>query len=82
MRNRHSAVRLVAFPQWQLQMQYFTFVLFPQDVKRLQSGIQFLNEAEIASYLLECESLLRQQVVDIQVLLDGKFPFTDQLVRR
>uniref|UniRef100_A0A3Q2Y142 Si:ch211-165e15.1 n=1 Tax=Hippocampus comes TaxID=109280 RepID=A0A3Q2Y142_HIPCM len=52
------------------------------DVKRLQSGIQFLNEAEIASYLLECESILRQQVVDIQVLLDGKFPFTDQLVRR
>ncbi|XP_077469506.1 dystonin isoform X8 [Stigmatopora argus] len=52
------------------------------DVKRLESGIQFLNEAEIAGYLLECENILRQQVVDIQVLLDGKFPFTDQLVRR
>ncbi|XP_077351597.1 dystonin isoform X4 [Festucalex cinctus] len=52
------------------------------DVKRLQSGIHFLNEAEVAGYLLECENILRQQVVDIQVLLDGKFPFTDQLVRR
>nr|XP_057914424.1 dystonin isoform X21 [Doryrhamphus excisus] len=52
------------------------------DVKRLESGIQFLHEAEIAGYLLECENILRQQVVDIQVLLDGKFPFTDQLVQR
>ncbi|KAM9727047.1 dystonin isoform 5-T5 [Menidia menidia] len=52
------------------------------DAKRLESGIQFLNEAEIASYLLECENILRQQVVDIQILLDGKFPFADQLVQR
>nr|XP_046257656.1 dystonin isoform X15 [Scatophagus argus] len=52
------------------------------DAKRLESGIQFLNEAEIAGYLLECENILRQQVVDIQILLDGKFPFTDQLVQR
>ncbi|XP_061645426.1 dystonin isoform X26 [Phyllopteryx taeniolatus] len=52
------------------------------DIKRLESGIQFLNEPEIAGYLLECENILRQQVLDIQVLLDGKFPFTNQLVRR
>ncbi|KAF7658665.1 hypothetical protein LDENG_00009540 [Lucifuga dentata] len=52
------------------------------DAKRLDSGIQFLNEAEIAGYLLECENILRQQVVDIQILLDGKFPFADQLVQR
>nr|XP_054606002.1 dystonin isoform X4 [Nothobranchius furzeri] len=52
------------------------------DTKRLESGIQFMNEAEIAGYLLECESILRQQVVDIQVLLDGKFPFADQLIQR
>ncbi|XP_029926299.1 dystonin isoform X3 [Myripristis murdjan] len=52
------------------------------DAKRLESGIQFMNEAEIAGYLLECENILRQQVVDIQVLLDGKFPFADQLVQR
>ncbi|XP_049592105.1 dystonin isoform X17 [Syngnathus scovelli] len=52
------------------------------DVKRLESGIHLLNEAEIAGYLSECENILRQQVVDIQVLLDGKYPFTDQLVRR
>ncbi|XP_028279618.1 dystonin isoform X9 [Parambassis ranga] len=52
------------------------------DAKRLESGIQFLNEAEIAGYLLECENILRQQVVDIQHLLDGKFPFADQLVQR
>ncbi|KAM4606986.1 dystonin [Polymixia lowei] len=52
------------------------------DAKRLESGIQFLNEAEIAGYLLECENILRQQVVDIQILLDGRFPFTDQLVQR
>lgn len=53
-----------------------------QDAKRLESGIQFLNEAEIAGYLLECENILRQQVVDLQILLDGKFPFADQLVQR
>lgn len=53
-----------------------------KDAKRLESGIQFLNEAEIAGYLLECENILRQQVVDIQILLDGKFPFADQLVQR
>ncbi|XP_017268354.1 dystonin isoform X5 [Kryptolebias marmoratus] len=52
------------------------------DTKRLESGIQFINEAETAGYLLECENILRQQVVDIQILLDGKFPFADQLVQR
>ncbi|KAK7902142.1 hypothetical protein WMY93_018911 [Mugilogobius chulae] len=52
------------------------------DAKRLESGIQFLNESEVAGYLLECENILRQQVVDIQILLDGKFPFADQLVQR
>lgn len=57
------------------------FVTF-KDTKRLESGIQFINEAEVASYLLECENILRQQVVDIQILLDGKFPFADQLVQR
>ncbi|XP_037394274.1 dystonin isoform X4 [Pygocentrus nattereri] len=52
------------------------------DAKRLESGIQFQNEAEVAGYLLECENLLRQQVVDIQILLDGKFYLADQLVQR
>uniref|UniRef100_A0A8B9K9R0 Dystonin n=1 Tax=Astyanax mexicanus TaxID=7994 RepID=A0A8B9K9R0_ASTMX len=52
------------------------------DAKRLESGIQFQNEAEIAGYLLECENLLRQQVVDIQILLDGNFYLADQLVQR
>ncbi|XP_038592998.1 dystonin isoform X7 [Micropterus salmoides] len=52
------------------------------DAKRLESGIQFQHEAEIASYLFECENIIRQQVVDIQILLDGKFPFADQLVQR
>uniref|UniRef100_A0A671KRR7 Dystonin n=1 Tax=Sinocyclocheilus anshuiensis TaxID=1608454 RepID=A0A671KRR7_9TELE len=52
------------------------------DAKRLESGIQFQNEAETAGYLLECENLLRQQVVDIQLLLDGKFYLADQLVQR
>ncbi|XP_035982722.1 dystonin [Fundulus heteroclitus] len=52
------------------------------DTKRLESGIQFMNEAEVAAYLLECENILRQQVVDIQILLEGKFPFADQLVQR
>ncbi|XP_051503373.1 dystonin-like [Myxocyprinus asiaticus] len=52
------------------------------DAKRLESGIQFQNEAEIAGFLLECENLLRQQVVDIQLLLDGKFYLADKLVQR
>ncbi|GAA6101616.1 dystonin isoform X17 [Tachysurus ichikawai] len=52
------------------------------DIKRLESGIQLQNEPEIAGYLLECENLLRQQVVDIQILLDGKFYLADQLVQR
>uniref|UniRef100_A0A672SPZ7 Dystonin n=1 Tax=Sinocyclocheilus grahami TaxID=75366 RepID=A0A672SPZ7_SINGR len=43
--------------------------------------IQFQNEAEIAGYLLECENLLRQQVLDIQLLLDGKFYLADQLIQ-
>lgn len=58
------------------------FEYFLKDTKRLESGIQFINEAEIAGYLLECENILRQQVVDIHVLLDGKFPFADHLVQR
>ncbi|XP_059215804.1 dystonin isoform X5 [Centropristis striata] len=57
-------------------------IALQSDAKRLDSGIQFLHEAEIAGYLLECENILRQQVVDIQILLDGKFPFADQLVQR
>ncbi|XP_066552919.1 dystonin isoform X4 [Amia ocellicauda] len=52
------------------------------DAKRLESGIQFQNEAEIAGYFVECENLLRQQVVDIQILLDGKYYLADQLVQR
>ncbi|XP_077960933.1 dystonin isoform X8 [Gasterosteus aculeatus] len=52
------------------------------DAKRLESGIQFQNEAEVAGHLSECENILRQQVVDIQILLDGKFPFADHLVQR
>ncbi|KAK3573639.1 hypothetical protein QTP86_029971 [Hemibagrus guttatus] len=52
------------------------------DIKRLESGIHLQNEPEIAGYLLECENLLRQQVVDIQILLDGKFYLADQLVQR
>nr|XP_043901249.1 dystonin isoform X1 [Solea senegalensis] len=57
-------------------------IALQSDAKRLESGIQFLHEAEIAGYLLECENILRQQVMDIQLLLDGKFPFADQLVQR
>lgn len=53
-----------------------------KDAKRLESGIQFQNEAEVAGHLSECENILRQQVVDIQILLDGKFPFADHLVQR
>uniref|UniRef100_A0A674EWB0 Dystonin n=1 Tax=Salmo trutta TaxID=8032 RepID=A0A674EWB0_SALTR len=52
------------------------------DAKRLESGVQFQNEAEVSGYLLECENHLRQQVVDIQILLDGKFYCSDQLVQR
>lgn len=56
--------------------------IFSQDAKRLESGVQFQNEAETAGHLLECENLLRQQVVDIQILLDGKYYYSDQLVQR
>ncbi|XP_060091226.1 dystonin isoform X6 [Heteronotia binoei] len=52
------------------------------DSKRLESGLQFQNEAEIAGYLLECENLLRQQVMDAQILIEGKYYQADQLVQR
>ncbi|XP_077164523.1 dystonin isoform X28 [Paroedura picta] len=52
------------------------------DSKRLESGLQFQNEAEIAGYLLESENLLRQQVMDAQILIDGKYYQADQLVQR
>uniref|UniRef100_A0A8C8EQP1 Dystonin n=1 Tax=Oncorhynchus tshawytscha TaxID=74940 RepID=A0A8C8EQP1_ONCTS len=52
------------------------------DAKRLESGVQFQNESEVSGYLLECENHLRQQVVDIQILLDGKFYCSDRLVQR
>uniref|UniRef100_K7E7E7 SH3 domain-containing protein n=1 Tax=Ornithorhynchus anatinus TaxID=9258 RepID=K7E7E7_ORNAN len=52
------------------------------DSKRLDSGLQFQNEAEIAGYILECENLLRQQVIDVQILLDGKYYQADHLVQR
>ncbi|NXH38419.1 DYST protein, partial [Dicaeum eximium] len=52
------------------------------DTKRLESGLQFQHEAEIAGYLLECENLLRQQVIDAQILIDGKYYQADQLVQR
>ncbi|XP_054858013.1 dystonin isoform X1 [Eublepharis macularius] len=52
------------------------------DGKRLESGLQFQNEAEIAGYLLESENLLRQQVMDVQILIDGKYYQADQLVQR
>ncbi|XP_037750167.1 dystonin isoform X7 [Chelonia mydas] len=52
------------------------------DAKRLESGLQFQNEAEIAGYILECENLLRQHVIDAQILIDGKYYQADQLVQR
>ncbi|XP_063112978.1 dystonin isoform X25 [Cavia porcellus] len=52
------------------------------DSKRLESGVQFQNEAEIAEYILECENLLRQHVIDVQILIDGKYYQADQLVQR
>ncbi|KAM5163309.1 dystonin isoform 1-T1 [Mantella aurantiaca] len=52
------------------------------DTKRMESGIQFQNDAEIAGYLIECENLLRQQLVDAQALVEGKFYQADQLVQR
>ncbi|XP_010226374.1 PREDICTED: dystonin [Tinamus guttatus] len=52
------------------------------DAKRLESGLQFQNEAEIAGYLLESENMLRQQVIDAQILIDGKYYQADQLVQR
>ncbi|KAM9316059.1 dystonin [Gastrophryne carolinensis] len=52
------------------------------DTKRMESGIQFQNESEIAGYLIECENLLRQQLVDVQTLVDGKYYQADQLVQR
>ncbi|XP_039915935.1 dystonin isoform X12 [Hirundo rustica] len=52
------------------------------DAKRLESGLQFQHEAEIAGYLLESENLLRQQVIDAQILIDGKYYQADQLVQR
>ncbi|XP_055262651.1 dystonin isoform X13 [Moschus berezovskii] len=52
------------------------------DSKRLESGLQFQNEAEIAGYILECENLLRQHVIDVQILTDGKYYQADQLVQR
>lgn len=53
-----------------------------QDSKRLESGVQFQNEAEIAGYILECENLLHQHVIDVQILTDGKYYQADQLVQR
>ncbi|XP_056670298.1 dystonin isoform X31 [Monodelphis domestica] len=52
------------------------------DSKRLESGLQFQNEAEIAGYILESETLLRQHVIDAQILIDGKYYQADQLVQR
>ncbi|XP_031758907.1 dystonin isoform X7 [Xenopus tropicalis] len=52
------------------------------DAKRMESGIQLQNEAEITGYLIECENLLRQQLVDVQSLVDGKYYQADQLVQR
>ncbi|XP_040839512.1 dystonin isoform X3 [Ochotona curzoniae] len=52
------------------------------DSKRLESGVQFQNEAEIAGYILECENLLHQHVIDVQILMDGKYYQADQLVQR
>ncbi|KAM4771389.1 dystonin [Rhinophrynus dorsalis] len=52
------------------------------DAKRMESGIQLQNEAEITGYLIECENLLRQQLVDVQNLVDGKYQQSDQLVQR
>ncbi|XP_078069449.1 dystonin isoform X8 [Mustelus asterias] len=52
------------------------------DVQRLDSGLQFQNEQEVDGYLLESENLIRQQIVDAQILFDGKYYQADQLVQR
>ncbi|XP_038656560.1 dystonin isoform X2 [Scyliorhinus canicula] len=52
------------------------------DVQRSESGLQFQNEQEVEGYLLESENLIRQQIVDAQILFDGKYYQADQLVQR
>ncbi|CAB1312903.1 unnamed protein product [Coregonus sp. 'balchen'] len=69
-------------PRLEMLQQIATRVQRDCDAKRLESGVQFQNEAEVSGYLLECENHLRQQVVDIQILLDGKFHYSDRLVQR
>ncbi|KAM6355832.1 dystonin-like [Podargus strigoides] len=48
----------------------------------IESGLQFQHEAETAGYLLESENLLRQQVIDAQILTDGEYSQAGQLVQR
>lgn len=56
--------------------------LFLQDATHLESGQQFHYETEVVMYLEECERLIRQLQIDVQILRDEKYYQVEQIVMR
>lgn len=53
-----------------------------QDMSRVESGDMVQCETELACYLQDCESLIRQLNVDLKVLKDEKYYQVEQLASR
>ncbi|XP_032901183.1 microtubule-actin cross-linking factor 1 isoform X22 [Amblyraja radiata] len=52
------------------------------DATHLESGQQFHYETEVVMYLEECERLIRQLQIDVQILRDEKYYQVEQIVMR
>jgi len=53
-----------------------------QDAAHLESGQPVQYEADVVVYLQECEGLLRQLQVDVQILRDENYYQLEELVFR
>lgn len=56
--------------------------LSPQDAAHLESGQPVQYESDVVVYLQECEGLLRQLQVDVQILRDENYYQLEELVFR
>lgn len=67
---------------WAEGTQPSAFSLSVQDAAHLESGQPVQYESDVVVYLQECEGLIRQLQVDVQILRDENYYQLEELVFR
>lgn len=71
---------LSGWEQWECSHSYSPFL--PQDAAHLESGQPVQCESDVIMYIQECEGLIRQLQVDLQILRDENYYQLEELAFR